>query len=73
MLVKIINVSTFHGKFVNSTNVHFLNLSNNEESTIEISGELTKDNNITTLGNLRADDVIRIDFSVGKEEEPANE
>lgn len=74
MLVKIINVSTFHGFFVNSVKVCFLDLSNNEESIIEIEGELAKNANSTALANLRSDDVINIDLSVYKEAEvEANE
>ena len=62
MLVKIINVASFSGQFINTMKINFASVANQEEGGIELSGYITKA--YPYLLHLKNDDIIDLSIEI---------
>ena len=64
MFVKIINVSSFHGEYVDSIKVYFTSIATQKEGGIELSGFIT--DTYPYLQDLRNGEIIDLEIKIEK-------
>ena len=67
MVVKIVNVNTFHGQYVDSVKVYFTSVINGAEGGLELTGFMA--NAYPYLADLRNGNLIDLSIEVEKKEE----